>query len=135
MARWDGKERRQDSGDRLILEVPKGSNLDEILRLLVSALKGSGGNNSGVLTAINNLDRKVSEFMSTQETRLQGIQSALTSIAAGINTLQQQVADLKANNPELEDEISSIEGTVKAIADDINGVAPDTGGVVTGDNS
>jgi predicted nucleic acid-binding Zn-ribbon protein len=80
------------------------------------------------LTAINNLDRKVSEFMSTQESRLQGVQSALTSIAEGINTLQQQVTDLKANNPALEDEISGIEGTVKAIADDINGVVPDSGG-------
>jgi len=82
---------------------------------------------SEVLTAINNLSRKVDEFMSTQESRLQGVQSALTSIAEGINTLQQQVQDLKANNPALEDEIAGIEGTVKAIADDINGVVPDAG--------
>jgi archaellum component FlaC len=92
----------------------------------------NGGSNSEVLKAINNLDRKVDEFMSTQEERLQGVNTALTSIADGINTLQQQVADLKANNPALDDEISAIEGTVKAIADDINGVVPDTGGGETG---
>lgn len=89
--------------------------------------KGTSGDNSAVLTAINNLDRKVDQFMSTQEDRLKGVQSALTSIADGINTLQQQVADLKANNPALEDEISGIEGTVKSIADDINDVVPDSG--------
>lgn len=79
---------------------------------------------SQVLIAINQLDRKVDTFMSTQETRLQGIQTALTGIAEGINTLQQQVAELKANNPDMEDEIASIEATVKTIADDINGVVP-----------
>lgn len=83
-------------------------------------LKKSG--DTQVLTAVNNLSRKVEEFMSTQETRLQGIQNALTSIADGVNTLQQQIADLKANNPELEDEISGMEATVKAIGDDISGV-------------
>lgn len=70
------------------------------------------------------LNRKVEEFMSTQESRLQGIQTALTSIAEGINTLQEQVATLKVNNPDMEDEIAGIESTVKAIADDINGVSP-----------
>lgn len=79
---------------------------------------------SQVLTAINQLDRKVDTFMSTQEIRLQGIQTALTGIAEGINTLQQQVAELKANNPDMEDEIAGIEATVKTIADDINGVVP-----------
>ena len=83
---------------------------------------GSGGDNSQVLTAINNLDRKVSEFMATQEERLQSIQAGLTSVADGVNTLQQQIADLKASNPALDDEISAIEATVKGIADDINGV-------------
>lgn len=73
------------------------------------------------------LDRKVNEFMSTQEERLRNVQSALSGIADGINTLQQQVADLKANNPDLDDEISAIEGTVKTIADDINGVVPGGG--------
>jgi uncharacterized phage infection (PIP) family protein YhgE len=81
---------------------------------------------------INNLNGKVDEFMATQEERLQGVNTALTSIADGINTLQQQVADLKANNPALDDEISAIEGTVKTIADDINGVVPDTGTGETG---
>lgn len=69
-----------------------------------------------------NIDRKVDEFMATQEERLQAIQSGLAGVAEGVNTLQQQIADLKASNPALDDEISAIEATVKGIADDINGV-------------
>lgn len=118
-----------DMSDK-IHEIRKSGNLFFLLNAFLGAynrrtdmLAGAGGgDNSQVLTAINNLDRKVTEFMSTQEQRLQGIQTALSGIAEGINTLQQQVADLKANNPELDDEISAIEGTVKSIADDINGV-------------
>lgn len=44
MARWDGKERRQDRReptDRLILEVPFETNLDRVLRLFITTL-GSG---------------------------------------------------------------------------------------------
>lgn len=75
--------------------------------------------NPQVLTAINNLHRKVSEFMSTQEDRLRAIQGQLSGIAEGINTLQQQLEDLKTNNPQLDDEISAIEATVTAIRDDL----------------
>lgn len=120
MARWDGKERRRDS-ETLIL--PKDSNLDDVLRLLATALKSSSSN-SEVLTAINNLNRKVSELMSTQEDRLKTIQGQLSGIADGINTLQQQLEDLKANNPQLDDEISAIEATVTAIRDDLNPSPP-----------
>lgn len=79
---------------------------------------------ASLLTAINNLSRKMEEFMATQEERLQTIQGQLSGIADGINTLQQQLADLKANNPELDDEISAIEATVTAIRDDLNPPAP-----------
>lgn len=79
---------------------------------------------TSLLTAINNLSRKMEEFMATQEERLQTIQGQLSGIADGINTLQQQLADLKANNPELDDEISAIEATVTAIRDDLNPPAP-----------
>lgn len=78
-----------------------------------------------VLSAINNLHRKVDHFMSTQEERLRTIQGQLSGIADGINTLQQQLADLKTNNPELNDEISAIEDTVTSIRDDLN--PPTTG--------
>lgn len=57
MGKWDGKERRREPTDRLILEVPKGGNFDEVLRLIAVGLKG--GSNAEVLTAINNLSRKV----------------------------------------------------------------------------
>lgn len=79
---------------------------------------------ASLLTAINNLSRKMEEFMATQEERLRTIQGQLSGIADGINTLQQQLADLKANNPELDDEISAIEATVTAIRDDLNPPAP-----------
>jgi ABC-type transporter Mla subunit MlaD len=126
-----------------IHEIRKSGNIFFLLNTFLGAYsrrtdvlgKLSSSNNSEILTAINNLDRKVDEFMATQEERLQGVNTALSSIADGINTLQQQVADLKASNPALDDEISAIEGTVKAIADDINGVVPDAGGGDTGGNA
>lgn len=73
---------------------------------------------------LQQFNRKVEGFMSTQEERLRAVQSQLTSVADGINTLQQQLADLKTNNPELDDEISSIEQTVKAIGEDLNPPTP-----------
>jgi archaellum component FlaC len=102
----------------------KLAHIERTLKPGLDALAQGGktGDNSEVLNAINNLNRKVDEFMATQEERLQGIQTALTGVADGVNTLQQQIADLKAANPALEDEISAIESTVKGIADDINGV-------------
>lgn len=120
-------------GDKTnFVTIPSDSRLFRLLGDCLTAYKDrteqwSQSDNSQVLEAINKLDRKVDEFMATQEERLKGIQSALTSIAEGVNTLQQQVAELKANNPELEDEIAGIEGTVKGIADDINGVVPGGG--------
>lgn len=81
-----------------------------------------GGDNSQVLTAINNLDRKVDEFMATQEERLRGVKTKLDAIQTGVDKIQQQLADLKANNPELDDEISAIEATANAIDTDVNPV-------------
>jgi hypothetical protein len=124
MGKWDGKERRREPTDRLILEVPKGGNFDEVLRLIAVSLKG--GSNAEVLTAINNLSRKVDEFMSTQEERLRAVKTKLDAIQSGVDTIQQQLADLKANNPDLEDEIAAIEATAAAIDTDVNPVAPPT---------
>lgn len=134
---WRGKDRRRHEVIHVAVTHDLSDNTAELIERLIESLS----NNHQFpdlefmkqrLELIHDstfqLNRKVDEFMSTQENRLQGIQSALTSIADGINTLQQQVADLKANNPALEDEISGIEGTVKSIADDINGVVPDAGG-------
>lgn len=94
---------------------------------LEAVAEGSNtSDNSEVLTAINNLDRKVDKFMASQEERLKTIQGQLSGIASGIDTLQQQIADVKANNPELEDELSGIESTVAAMRDDLNPPAPAT---------
>lgn len=117
--------------------------LSETTTGLIEDLIGTIGRNNGELALIaqqlTTLEGKVDTLMATQEERLQAIQAGLAGVADGVNTLQQQVADLKASNPALDDEISAIEATVKGIADDINGVTSDTGsgstttGVVTGD--
>lgn len=92
----------------------------------------AGGADGSVLTAIENLNGKVDEFMATQEERLRAVKGKLDAIQTGVDTIQQQLADLKANNPELEDEIAAIEATAAAIDTDVNPAAPDTGGGTTG---
>lgn len=57
---------------------------------------------SQTLTAINNLNRKVDEFMATQEERLQ-------AILVAVKNVKQMLADLKVSNPAIEDEITAIE--------------------------
>jgi SMC interacting uncharacterized protein involved in chromosome segregation len=64
--------------------------------------QGGSGDNSQVLNAINNLNRKVDEFMATQEERLQ-------AILVAVKNVKQMLADLKANNPAIDDEITAIE--------------------------
>jgi len=107
--------------DRELITIDP-TQFSALVRTLAEGFKSVTDNE--VLNAIHNLERKVDQFMTTQEERLQSIQTALTGVADGVNTLQQQIADLKANNPALDDEISAIESTVKGIADDINGVVP-----------
>lgn len=55
-----------------------------------------------VLSAINNLHRKVDTFMATQEERLQAISTKIDEVLADI-------ASLKVNNPQIEDELTAIE--------------------------
>jgi len=70
--------------------------------LAALAQGGGTGDNSQVLNAINNLDRKVSELMATQEERLQ-------AILVAVKNVKQMLTELKANNPAIEDEITAIE--------------------------
>lgn len=51
---------------------------------------------------ITNLSRKVDDFMATQEERLQ-------TILVAVKSVKQMLADLKVNNPQIEDEIAAIE--------------------------
>lgn len=82
----------------------KLSHIERTLFDGLAALAQDGGSNdnSQVLNAINNLDRKVSELMATQEERLQ-------AILVAVNNVTQMLADLKVNNPAIEDEIAAIE--------------------------
>lgn len=72
--------------------------------------KAGGGDNSQLLTVINNLDRKVDRFMATQEERLQ-------AILVAVKTVKQMLADLKTNNPAIEDEIAAIESELAPAAE------------------
>lgn len=64
----------------------------------VDKLSGGGV----VLTAIENLHRKVDELMATQEARLQAISTKIDEVLADLQTLRE-------NNPQIEDEIAAIE--------------------------
>lgn len=85
------------------------THLETTLNRLATAM--SGGDNSQVLTAINNLTRKVDEFMATQEERLQ-------AILVAVKNVKQMLADLKANNPAIEDEIAAIESELAPAAEE-----------------
>lgn len=73
-------------------------------------IAGSANNNSEVLNAINNLNRKVDELMATQEERLQAILTAVKNV-------KQMLIDLKTNNPAIEDEIAAIEAELAPAAE------------------
>lgn len=78
-----------------------------LFRFLTSCLEAyrertSQWSNVSVLHAIDQLDRKVEIFMATQEERLQ-------EILVAIKNVKQMLADLKVNNPAIEDEIKAIE--------------------------
>ena len=103
-------------------ELELGEDTRQLLTQLLSCNEQGAG---PVLTAIQNLERKVSEFMATQEERLRGVKAKLDAIQVGVDKIQKQLADLKAGNPELEDEIAAIEQTAAAIDTDVNPVVPD----------
>ena len=98
MGKWDGRERRHEPSNRLILEVPKDCNLDEVLRLIAAGLKG-GSNNTEVLTAINNLNRKV-DTMSSNIDRIEketaDLAEDVTAVRTAVEGLKTLVADLKS---------------------------------------
>lgn len=93
------KPRPIEPTERLILEVPKGGNLDEVLRLL-AAKATDGGSNAQVLTAINNLTNFVKEnFMALKEdfqtlqSKFDGMESAVTAVADDIAALKSEIEE------------------------------------------
>lgn len=110
MGRWDGKERRRDSGNRLILEVPLASNLDRVLRLIADALKfSSDGDNAGILAAINNLDGKVN-IMSSNIDR---IEKEAADAAENVGLVRTAVEDLKTVVSGLKTEVADLRTQVE----------------------
>jgi chromosome segregation ATPase len=152
MGRWNGEERRRDPEpiDRLILEVPLKSNLDVVLRDLVKALSTrSSSNNSEVLNAINNLDRKVTimssnidriekeaadaaENVGLVRTAIEELKTASDAMKAEIASLKEEVAKGQVDQARLDAAAAAFE---KA-DDDIDAIvlppAPDTSGGTTG---
>lgn len=100
--------RQRLSTTRTVHEVEPESNLDVLLRDLITAL--CAGDNSEVLTAVNNLDRKVDRFMATQEERLQ-------AILVAVKNVKEMLTELKNNNPSIEDEIAAIEAELAPTPD------------------
>lgn len=96
------------------------SLVKEELSIIHGLVAGGGGDNGSVLTAVNNLDRKVDEFMATQEQRLQ-------AISAKIDEVLSDLATLKENNPQIEDEIAAIESKL-SLAQPGGGGADTSGG-------
>jgi ABC-type transporter Mla subunit MlaD len=78
--------------DRLFVHL---STLNNQQQLILEVIEGTDG-------PISNLIRKVNKSMATQEERLQ-------AILAAIQNVKQMLADLKLNNPAIEDEITAIE--------------------------
>jgi len=92
--------RLEDRIERLIELLEAGVNIPDLgfisakLDLIIGLIENEG--------PITNLTRKVDELMATQEERLQAILAAVKSV-------KQMLADLKVNNPQIEDEITAIE--------------------------
>lgn len=130
------KPKPAEPTERLIIELPKGSNLDEVLRLIAAGPKV--GNNTEVLTAINNLTTLVKEIqktMATQEDikRLEGkignIEEAAQLIADDVTALKNEIkeANERANidlSP-LETRADNIAARLKGIAGPKAGTDPD----------
>lgn len=78
--------------DQLFVKL---STIEHQQVLLLELIEGETG-------PITNLQRKVNELMATQEERLQ-------AILVAVQNVKQMLADLKVNNPAIEDEIAAIE--------------------------
>ena len=90
--------------ERLILEVPKGGNLDEVLRAFASALN-NGSTNAAVLTAINNLTSFVKENLMSLKDDVKALTDTIGTIEENTAALGQATeligADIEAFKREL----------------------------------
>lgn len=69
--------------------------------------------------------REIKKSMATQEERLRAILEKLPAIQAGVDRIQTELETLKANNPDIEDELAGLEAAVGAVHDDVNPPAPE----------
>lgn len=93
---------------RLVLEVPLNGNLDKVLRLLVDALKGNGGDNSQVIEAINNLGRKVDNMSSN----LDRIEKEAADAAENVGLVRTAIEELKSASAAMQAEIAALKEQV-----------------------
>lgn len=64
--------------------------------------------------------------MANFEERLQAVSAALDGVATKVDEVQALLAQLKVDNPALEDEISAIEAKVASIGTDLDSSIPVT---------
>jgi hypothetical protein len=79
MPKWDGRERRRDN--RLIIELPKGGNLDAVLRLFITTL---GGGLQAIALALSTpqdnsaeVQRKIDQYSERIGEQRQDLQNAI----------------------------------------------------------
>lgn len=95
---------------RMILEVPLTSNLDKVLRLIADALKSKGGSadNTEVLNAINNLDRKVD----TMSSNIDRIEKEAADMAENVGLIRTAIDEVKATSEAMKAEIAALKDQV-----------------------
>lgn len=102
------KTRYDGASLRLVHEVPLSGNLDEVLRLLIDTLESRGGNNSEVLTVINNLERKVDSMSSN----IDRIEKEAADAAENVGLVRTAIEELKAASASMQAEIASLKEQV-----------------------
>lgn len=132
--------RREPDSSTLYLAIREGGTLDKRLREITAALNGPNSNNSEVLTAINNLDRKVSTMSSNIdriEKEAADLAEDVTAVRTAVDDLRTLVTDLQAQVAQGQLDQARLDAAAAALEkvdDDLDAItgttppAPDTGG-------
>lgn len=101
---WKGRDRRREPpSDRLILELPKGGNFDQVLRLIASALKGGGDTKLDAIIEMLRSSASVPAELALVKEELSTIHALLAddpNVLLAINTLTRKVNEFMATQEE-----------------------------------
>lgn len=101
--------RREPETQTLLLGIREGGTLDDRLKEIAIAIgKRQGGDNSEVLTAINNLSRKV-DVMSSNIDR---IEKEAADAAENVGLVRTAIEELKATSSQMQAEIAALKEQV-----------------------